>query len=286
MGNATARWDVAVDGGRVAVLGEGSSAGTLVVVPGVMSDAEGWADVVRSLPDHPSVVVNRRGRPGSSPLGEGYSVAVEVADLHAVLDAVPGPKDVLGWSYGGLIATETAVDRDDVRSLLLYEPVAGPFAEHVTDALQAAARAEDLDRLVEIVNVEIAGYGRDHVRALRELPAWSHLRTLARPMAAEHAALNAFAPSYARYRDLEVPVGILAGTLSAAPGAPYADAVARFVAALPQARLRWMEGLSHLAHVEAPAALADHVRTVHEQLRSESKPTAQSMSLTDRSGTP
>ncbi|GIJ30845.1 hypothetical protein Vqi01_60070 [Micromonospora qiuiae] len=170
-----------------------------------------------------------------------------------------------GWSYGGLIASETATRRQDVRSLGLYEPVSGPFAEHVTPAIRDAAQDADLDRLVEIVNIEIAGYDHDHVRSLRESPIWDHLRLLAQALPAEHTALNAFTPHYERYRGLQIPVDILAGTLSAAAGGVYAEAVDRFVSAMPHARLTWMEGLSHLAHVEAPAVLAAHLHAIHER---------------------
>ncbi|MFG2099914.1 alpha/beta fold hydrolase [Micromonospora echinaurantiaca] len=258
-------WSVAVDGGQVTVLGEASPHGTLVVVPGVMSDARDWSAFVQALPGRPSVVVNRRGRAPSSPQGEKYSVELEIADLHAVLDAIPGRKDLLGWSYGGLIAAETATRREDVRSLVLYEPVSGPFAEHVSSAVRDAAQEADLDRLVEIVNIEIAGYDHDRVRSLRETSVWAHLRLLAQALPAEHAALNAFTPHYERYRALRIPVDILAGTLSAAAGGPYAEALDRFVSAMPQAHLTWMEGLSHLAHVEAPAVLAAHLHAIHDR---------------------
>ncbi|NIH79618.1 hypothetical protein [Amycolatopsis viridis] len=52
--------------------------------------------------------------------------------------------DLFGWSYGALIALDAAAGRQDLRSVVAYEPVSGPFG---TDALEPLRAAEgDLDR--------------------------------------------------------------------------------------------------------------------------------------------
>jgi len=73
----------------------------LVVVPGMMADAASW----RPVTDHlaapgPVVVLNRRGRAHSGPLGEGYSVRTEIDDLHHVLDPSASPH---GCSAGATV---------------------------------------------------------------------------------------------------------------------------------------------------------------------------------------
>src|SRR6266498_5113279 len=94
-------------------------AGTpLVLVPGVMADAESWWPVVDHLHlPNPIVVVHRRGRRPSGHLGPYYSVRTEIDDLSAILDDLGTDAHLVGWSYGGLVAVETATERYDLRSL-------------------------------------------------------------------------------------------------------------------------------------------------------------------------
>ena len=100
----------------------------LVIVPGVMADAATWRPVVDHIDlPNPVATVNRRGRQPSGPLEQGYSVGTEIADLRRVIDALGGDVHLFGWSYGALIALETATQQDGIRSLGAYEPVAGPF---------------------------------------------------------------------------------------------------------------------------------------------------------------
>ncbi|TDV44836.1 alpha/beta fold hydrolase [Actinophytocola oryzae] len=235
-------------------------AGTpLVMVPGVMADAESWRPVVDAvhLPN-PVVVVNRRGRTPSGPLGPGYSVRTEIDDLNLVLDELGPGAHLFGWSYGGLIAVETATERFDVRSLTLYEPVAVPFAGEYVAPLREAVAEGDLDRAVEIVNRDVSGFSAEYVESLRESSVWPSLVPLAEPLAAELAALNAHSPALGRYPGLDMPVTLIVGERSEG-GFPYGKPFALFAGALPQARTIRMAGQGHLAHAQAPDLLGKHV---------------------------
>lgn len=229
----------------------------LVILPGVMADAASWRPVVDHLAlPNPVVVLNRRGRVPSGPLGHGYSVRTEIDDLHAVLDALGEPAELFGWSYGGLIALEAAVERDDLLSVIAYEPVSSPFG---TDALEPLRAAEgDLDRAVEIVNRVVSGFSAEYVAELRQSPAWPVLRPLAHPLAGELTALNAHEPAFDRYRDIAAPVTLLLGEVNEGT-APYGTAFAKFERALPRARRVVLPGQGHLAHVQGPDVLAEHL---------------------------
>lgn len=235
-------------------------AGTpLVLVPGVMADAESWRPVVDHIHlPNPVIVLNRRGRAPSGPLGPYYSVRTEVDDLNMVLDDLGTDAHLFGWSYGALIAVETAIERYDLRSLTLYEPVALPFAaEHVAPLRDAVGRG-DLDRAVEIVNRDVSGFSAEYVAALRQSPAWASLVPLAAPLAEELAALNAHSPALGRYPSLDMPVTLLVGERSEG-GFPYGKPFALFASALHQARTVRIAGQGHLAHVHAPDLLAKHI---------------------------
>jgi len=66
-----------------------------------------------------------RSQPQALP--PGYSVKVESAAMIAALDRfnLTGPVDIVGWSFGGLVALDFALDHPErVRSLSLFEPPA------------------------------------------------------------------------------------------------------------------------------------------------------------------
>lgn len=231
----------------------------LVVLPGVMADAATWQPVVDHLTlPGPVIVINRRGRTPSGPLGAGYTVRTEIDDLHHVLDALGEPVHLFGWSYGALIAAETATEREGLRSLTLYEPVAYPFAPEAVTLLRDALDHGDLDRAVEIVNTTVSGFTAEYVAALREDPVWQVLRPLAAPLADELAAINDHRPGLEGYRDIDLPVTLLLGELNEG-ASPYGTAFAPFARALPQARVVRLPGQGHLAHAQAPRLLAESI---------------------------
>lgn len=227
----------------------------LVVLPGVMANAKSWIPVVEHIHlPNPVIVINRRGRTPSGPLGAHYSVRTEVDDLHRILDDLGTDTHLFGWSYGGLIAVEAATERYDLRSLTLYEPVATPFAaEHVAPLREATALG-DLGRAVEIVNRDVSGFSAEFVQDLRRSPVWPALERLAAPLAAELAAINDHSPALGRYPSLDLPVTLLVGELSEGR-LPYGKPHAMFAGALPQAKVQRIPGQGHLAHVQAPDLL-------------------------------
>ncbi|MHC9296329.1 alpha/beta fold hydrolase [Mycobacterium sp. LTG2003] len=227
----------------------------ILLVPGVMADAATWRPVADSIDlPNPVITVNRRGRYPSGPLGADYSVRVEVDDLRHIVDKL-GDVHLFGWSYGALIALETALTCDHIVSLTAYEPVGRPFAGEVVQPLRDAVAAGDLDRAVTLVNTDVSGFSGDYVAGLRRSPAWAVLRPLAEPLAEELAAINEHHPALDRYRTLDMPVRLMLGEHNEGL-APYGTAFAAFVTALPQAAVIRLAGQGHLAHVEAPGALA------------------------------
>ncbi len=233
----------------------------LVILPGVMSDAATWRPVVDAIAlPNPVVTINRRGRVPSGPLGADYSLRTEVDDLHHILDSLGTAADLFGWSYGGLIALEVAVERPELRSLTAYEPVCAPFAPAAIPALRAAIERGDADSAVRLVNTDVSGFSAEYVAALRQSPVWEILRPLTAPLADELAAIDTHIPSWDQYRGLELPVTLVLGELNRG-GEPYGVAFDRIAAALPQARVELLSGQGHLAHAGAPELLADRIVT-------------------------
>jgi pimeloyl-ACP methyl ester carboxylesterase len=220
----------------------------IVVLPGVMADAESFVPVAEAiaLPE-PVLVIDRRGRASSGPLGEGYSLETEVADAKAWIDRLGGAVSLVGWSYGATIAIETAARDRRVERTIGYEPVLGPFG---TDALPAL-RVADLARRVEIVNVDVSRLPGERVEELRATPAWPVLCRLSEPLVEELEALNAFSPDE-RWRDVGVELIIGSHSLGVEPYGPAFDRVAEL---LPRSATTVLPGHGHLAHAEDPSAL-------------------------------
>jgi pimeloyl-ACP methyl ester carboxylesterase len=228
----------------------------IVLLHGVMADAYAWRRVVDALaPTRPAVVPNRRGRKPSAAMPDNYSIETEVEDLVGWLALQEQPVDLVGHSYGGLIAAEAVRRGAPVHSLVLYEPVARPFAGEALPKLQGALRQGDLDAAVEIINVDLSGYSRAHVDSLRSDPVWSKLRALSAPAGAELTAIEEFEFAPAAYSSLGVPTVLIAGELSR-HRPPYGPCVDRFLRALRLEDVIVLEGHDHLAHVTGPLDLA------------------------------
>lgn len=238
----------------VDVYGEPTAPG-LVLVPGAMSDAHAWRHVAQALSAWPSAaVVNRRGRAPSGPLTDRYSLRTEVEDLTVVLDAFGDTTALFGWSYGGSIALLAADDRP-LPQLIAYEPVLPPFGQHALPDLKAAERAGDEDAVVEAVLRQASGLDTADVEALRGDPReWAVLRRLGAPAHAELAALNA-APAPNELARAADRVDLIVGQHNRGT-APYGTTFDDVRQRLPHAQTHVLPGQGHLAHLQAPTALA------------------------------
>ena len=245
-----------VEFGSVTALRRHGQGTPLVIVPGVMADAASWLPVGNAIAAaNPVVIVNRRGRAPNQDLGRDYGIPVEIDDLSNLLLDIGEPVHLFGWSYGALIATETAARGLPIRSLIAYEPVSRPFAPETIEPIRDALVRGDAGRAVEIVNIDVSGFDAAYVAALRQTQAWETLCRLSWPLAEELAAIDRFAPSYERYARIDVDINLIVGQLNEGK-APYGEAFDRFAGAMPQARIDRLAGQGHLAHVEDPAALA------------------------------
>lgn len=247
---------VLVSGGSwvmVDVYGTPKSPG-LVLVPGVMSDAEGWREVVRATKAWPSVsVVNRRGRAPSGPLTENYSVRSEVDDLATVLKGLGEQQTVFGWSYGGLIALLLAGEHP-LRHVIAYEPVIPPFGRASLPALESAAAQGCWDRSVEIVNRQISGFPAEYVEGLRsDLSTWETLRRLSEPLYEEIRALS-LAPVPGTLASLAEKVDLIIGEDNVGI-APYGTSFEGVRSRVPRASVHQLAHQGHLAHIQAPSEL-------------------------------
>jgi len=233
------------DGTRISFsrLGAGSSA---VFVHGSVSTRTDWMPVARLLSNSfTCFVVDRRGRAKSGKGNAPYSIDRECEDIAAVLAAAGPDAALVGHSYGAICALETAL-RTPVRRLVVYEPplpVGGLIAgEHLAPYRDAIARGNP-DLALEIGLARFTRLSSSVVAQIRASRAWPRLRQLAPSWTRELEVMDSLSPSVDRYRALDCPVLLLAGSES--PEHPMRDAARALAQFLPGIRLETIVGHGH-----------------------------------------
>jgi pimeloyl-ACP methyl ester carboxylesterase len=221
----------------------------LVLVHGAAADHGRWRPILPALEAHFTVyAVDRRGR-GASGDATSFDVEHEFADVGAVVEAIGGPVDVLGHSYGALCALEAALRTRAIRRLVLYEPpipVAGQaiYPPSVIERMDAQFAAGDRDGVVETTLREVAGLPAATVAHLRTLPPWQARVAAAHTIPRELRATDAYRFDPGRFQEVEAPTLLLLGDASPPVFAAGTHALAE---ALPDARVVVLPGQGHAA---------------------------------------
>jgi pimeloyl-ACP methyl ester carboxylesterase len=245
----------------VTAIDEGRGPALLVVHPGG-NDATSWNTVARLLADQFRVVRIRRRIYATRPIPADHSMAVEAADILAIAALLPPPILLVGHSSGAVAALEAALRSPAAfAALVLYEPplpTRAPIGGAGQQRARAALAAGDPVEAVKI-----------HLRDVVQLPA-SLIEPLfaaaaARAIFAAHApaqladtdAIDALGVGITRYATLSLPTTLVEGDASP----PHLrQRLADLAATLPSAHVVTLPNQGHIAHVTAPALLADTIR--------------------------
>lgn len=187
-----------------------------------------------------------RGHGRSDRARTGYDVATLAGELAAVAAALPSPIDVVGHSWGGLVALRFALDHPDrVRRVAVVEaPLPPAGASQLAGFLDGATTPEALlDALPAPLRAAVATGKRQAARLLQALAFHAFESTLLRDVRAEPDLDDA---ALAR---LHAPLLAIYGDASACRAG--GERLARVV---PHATLRVLSG-GHYLHLDAPAAL-------------------------------
>ncbi|HSE10663.1 MAG TPA: alpha/beta hydrolase [Nocardioidaceae bacterium] len=250
------------DGTRIAVFVSGQGR-PLVLVPGTTADHTTWRLVLPHLEPHVAVhAVDRRGR-GSSGDGPTYSLEQEFEDIAAVVDAAAaatgGPVDLFGHSFGGNVAFGAATLTGNVRRLVLYEGWPVPNIDHRAVSPETMSRLESLlsegrrEELLETMYRELVKMAPEEIAAIKAAPTWPARVAAAHTVPREVRAFGsqAFDPTMAAR--IPAPVLLLVGGETPQEVRADPEVVAD---ALPDARIRELEGHAHVAYLSAPEAFA------------------------------
>jgi len=242
------------DGAKISYLTMGSGPSVLVI-PGALSMAAGYAAFARALAEHFTVhTIERRGRGLSSPQGEDYSIVKECEDVLA-LQQKTGASFLVGHSFGGLVALEVARNNKALTKIAVYEPgvsIDGSIPMGWMPGYEKKlAEKKYTDAFVEFS----LGTGPDRAR---QTPPWlmklllplflsSHERQqmlgLLHENLREHQEVARLDSSYENYREIAAGVLLMYGGKSRSKWVDLA--MERLAAVLPQSETKEFPKLDH-----------------------------------------
>lgn len=265
----TTRTLLSRDGTRISYLTRGSGP-AVIVIPGALSLAADYADFARTLAEHFTVhTIERRGRGLSGPQGDDYSIIKEREDTLALQQETEA-SFLVGHSFGGLVALETARNNPSLTKLAVYEPgvsINGSISMNWMPAYEKKlAEGKYLDAFVEFSR----GLGPERAR---NTPRW--LMKLMMPLFVsahdrqqmfkllhenlrEHREVARLDNSYETYREIPADVLLMYGGKS---DSNWVDlSMERLAAVLPRSETRAFPKLDHFGiDKKAPEEVARSV---------------------------
>jgi pimeloyl-ACP methyl ester carboxylesterase len=231
------------DGTRIAFdrSGHGSPIVLVVGAFNLRSTGEPLAESLATA--HSMFTYDRRGR-GDSTDTPPYSVAREIDDLAAVIDAAGGSAAVFGYSSGGMLALEGAAAGLPITRLALYE---APYLPSGHEANHAARLAEILAEgrrgdAVEYFQSQIVGIPEPIIAQMRHAPFRPALEAMAHTLVYEATIIGDRSLPTDMAARVTVPTLVVAGSASPAVMSTGAQALADL---LPHGRALVLDGQTH-----------------------------------------
>lgn len=252
------------DGTRIATYCSGAGA-PLVLVQGTgAARPDAWPAFPGLAQRFQVTTMDRRGR-GNSDDSPDYELAREFEDVAAVVEDVARssgqPANLLGHSFGGLLALEAALLTGSVRKLVLYEPAmtppgTTPFSDGFIDHMQELLEAGDVEGALAAHYREI-GMTDQEIAQLKASPAWQERLAAAHTTPRELRAVEQYTFHAARFQDLSAPTLLLIGSDSADLLKASTEPIHT---TLPDSRIAILPDQEHIAMYTAPELFVREVQ--------------------------
>jgi pimeloyl-ACP methyl ester carboxylesterase len=241
---------------------------TLILVHGTSVDHMYWARVKGPLEaKYTLLLIDRRGR-GESGDSANYKIEREFEDIAAVANSVTGSVVLLGHSFGGICAMQAALQIDNLRGLILYEPPIllerDIHREEIVRNMKRLMKTEDSDGVAEIFVQEILRFSPDQIEQLRSSPIWRGVVATAHTIIRElefNGSQHKF--NRERFNKLNIPVLLLLGGDSPEF---YQRSTKILEQTLPRSRVVVLPGQKHIAMSTAPELFIREVLAFQESL--------------------
>ena len=205
--------------------------------------------------------LDRRGS-GASGDTAPYAIEREFEDVAAVVDAVAartaGPVALWGHSYGCNPAMGGAALTPNVRHLILYEPSFGlTYPPGSVDAIESAVANGDRESAIRSAFVDTGAMTDDEFEALKAGPRWPTILAVAPTLPRECRVEDSWVYRPGQFDEVAAPTLLLAGSDTDPALAKCTHLAA---AAIPDARIRVLDGHAHFAYKTDPAMVAGIIR--------------------------
>jgi pimeloyl-ACP methyl ester carboxylesterase len=233
----------------------------LILVHGAIADHTRWAPVLPALAQQYTVyAMDRRGRGGSGD-APAYALAREFEDIVAIAEAIGGPVNLLGHSFGAACALEAALHTARVQRLILYEPpppgLPGTLPPLVAERVRRQLAAGDREAVITTFFEEVARVPPHEVAQLRSAPSWQGRLAAAHTILREIESLEQSPPfDPQRFASFTTPTCLMLGGDSPAL---YRDHIEALHTALPNSRVVVLSGQQHVAMNTAPDLFVSEV---------------------------
>lgn len=255
----------------IEVIGTGQP---LVIVGGGLTGALSWVPHAEALADHRRVArvqpIGVQRGVDHAPLPSGYSIRYEADALLKALDHLgwTDPADVVGWSMGGTIALDFALNHPErIRTLVLAEPDvpwalseadrSDPEVRKGEDEARRWAEGVSEDALAQFMG-EMLG-GGSAVRQHPRWPVWNAHRKALRSL----IAIYQHTDDVRRLSTFDRPVLLVKGEGTARYNLMMVEALE---GVLPRVRVVELPG-GHLAPVAAPEEFIEGMETFQRNER-------------------
>jgi pimeloyl-ACP methyl ester carboxylesterase len=243
---------ISKDGTPIAYLRHGSGP-PLILVHGAGSIAKRWFPIFQALEEDFTVyALERRGR-GESGDTEPYAIEREFEDIIALVNFLEQPVNLLGHSFGALLALEAALLTDNVDKLVLYEPpLLLPKLKTMLDALMIRYESLLLEGKNEealIMFYKAVGISPQEIEMMQSTPEWHARVEAAHTILRESRGEEMYTFKPERFGPLRTPTLLMLGEESP----PWAQEATQIVdQALPNSSILVLSGQKHVAMVTAP----------------------------------
>ncbi|MGH9117974.1 MAG: alpha/beta fold hydrolase [Acidimicrobiales bacterium] len=234
----------------------------LVLVHGAPTEHTTFDPLVQELrADLTTFAMDRRGS-GASGDTPPYAIEREFEDVAAVVDAVAartgGPVALWGHSYGANPAMGGAALTSNVRHLILYEPSFGLiYPTGSIGAIEQAVAAGDRETAIRAALVDTGVMTDEEFEGFKAGPRWPKVLAVAPTLPRECRVEHTWVYRPGPLDGITAPTLLLTGSET---DAALAELTQRAAAAIPDARIRVLDGHGHFAFKADPAMVAAIIR--------------------------